>query len=44
MVKSNFIFKNKSVFMFNDKGLDTQKFDIKINYNYITQFKFCSSL
>ena len=37
---SAFILKNKSIFTFNDTRLDTQRFDQKINYNYITRFKF----
>ena len=32
--------KNKSIFAFNDTGLDTQRFDQTIYYNYITRFKF----
>ena len=32
--------KNKSIFTFNDTGLDTQRFDKIINYNYVTLFKF----
>ena len=37
-VKSDFIFKNKSIFTFIDIGLDTQRFDDKnMNYNYITR-------
>ena len=39
-VKSDFILKNRSIFTFNDKGLDTQRFDKKINYTDITRFKF----
>ena len=39
-LKSDFILKNKLIFTFNDSGLDTQRFDQKINYNYITRFKF----
>ena len=31
--------KNKCTFTFNDTGLDTQRSDKKINYNYITQSK-----
>ena len=27
--KNDFIFKNKSIFTFNDTGLDTQRFDKK---------------
>ena len=30
--------------MFNDTGFDMQRFDQKINYNYITRFKFVLSL
>ena len=28
------------IFTFNDTGLDSQRNDQKINYNYITRFKF----
>ena len=34
-VKSDFIFKNKSIFTFNDTKLDTHRFDKKMNYNYL---------
>ena len=34
-VKSDFILINKPIFTFNDKGLDTQSIDQKINYNHI---------
>ena len=30
-------YKKISTFTFNDTGLNTQRFDQKINYNYITQ-------
>ena len=33
------LFSNKCTFTFNDTGLDTQRSDKKINYNYITQSK-----
>ena len=33
--------KNKYIFTFKDTGLNTHRFDEKMNYNYITQFKFC---
>ena len=39
-LKSDFILKNKLIFMFNDTGLDTQRFDQKINYICKTRFKF----
>ena len=29
---------------FNNKGLDTQRFDPKTNYIYITRYKFCLSM
>ena len=35
-VKSDSIFKNKSIFTFNDTRLDTHRFDQKINYNHIS--------
>ena len=38
----DFMSKNKSLFSFNDTGLDTQRLDQKINYNYITRFKLIS--
>ena len=38
----DFMLKNKSLFSFNDTGLDTQRLDQKINYNYITRFKLIS--
>ena len=38
--QSDFILKNKLIFTFNDTGFDTQRFDKKMNYNYITRFKF----
>ena len=34
------IFLKISIFTFNDTGLDTQKFDQKMNYNYKSRFKF----
>ena len=37
-MKSDFIFKNKWIFTFNDIGLETKRFDQKINFNYITRF------
>ena len=40
----DFILKNKSIFTFSDTGLDTQRFDQKMNSNYLTRFKFCLSL
>ena len=33
-VKSDFIFKNKSLFTFNDTGLYTHRFDQKMNYMF----------
>ena len=39
-----FKFKKKSIFKFNDTGLDTHRFDQKLKYNYINRFKFCLSL
>ena len=33
-----------STFSFNNTGLDMQRLDQKINYNYLTQFKFRLSL
>ena len=30
--------KNKSIFTLNDTELDTDRFDKKMNYNYITKF------
>ena len=40
-VNRHFILKNKSIFTFNDTEIDTQRFDQKVNYNYITRFNFC---
>ena len=37
-------YKNKSIFTFNDTGLDTHRFGKKMNYNYTTRFKFFLSL
>ena len=34
-VKSDFILKNKSILTFNNSRLNTQRFDKKINYNYM---------
>ena len=34
--QSDFIFKNKSIFKFNDTGLDRRRFDQQINCNYYT--------
>ena len=43
--KRDFIFKNKWIFMFNDTGLDAQRFDQKLNIIIIiTQFEFFLSL
>ena len=42
--KVKFYFFNWLLHIYNDTGLDTQRFDQKINYNYITLFKFWLSL
>ena len=39
-VRIDFFFLNKLIFTFNDTGLDTQRFDQKMNYKYTTRFKF----
>ena len=43
-VKSDLILKNKLIFTLNDTGLDTYRFVQKINYTYLSRYKFLLSL